>query len=88
MIRSQPAARSRSAATAPSWASEMNPTSTTSIPPMAVTRSATRAAERCSCGSSSGNCGQYAPSPPATSPTVVRRGVTRESAALMGPPRF
>src|SRR6201991_3679465 len=79
-MRSQPATRSFSAAAAPSCASEMKPTSTTSTSsPSARSRSDTRAADRRSCGSRSGNCGQYAPSPPATSPTVVRREVVRTS---------
>ncbi len=66
-IRSQSAARSFSAAAAPSCASEMNPTSTTSQS-SAANRSDTRRADACNCGSRSGNCGQYAPKPPATNP--------------------
>ncbi|WP_344745982.1 hypothetical protein [Streptosporangium vulgare] len=56
-MMSQPASRSRSAATAPSWASETNPTSTTSQPSSRI-RSETRSDDRRSCGSRSGNCGQ------------------------------
>ncbi len=82
-MRSQPAARSCSAARAPSSASEMKPTSTTSQSSACI-RSETRAAERCSCGSRSGNCGQYAPSPPDTSPTFVRRtGTCGRSAPVL-----
>jgi hypothetical protein len=83
-MRSQSAWRSRSAATAASWASETKPTSVTaaSIP---WKRSTTYAADSWSCGSSWGNCGQYAPSPPATRPMRVgRRRNGGSSSAMVG----
>ncbi len=70
-IRSHPAARRVSAALAPSPASEMNPASATSQSSARI-RADTCPADRCSCGRRSGNCGQYAPRPPATKPTLVR----------------
>lgn len=56
-IKSQSARRSCSAATAPSWASEMKPTSVTSAS-IRWKRSATYADDSLNCGSRSGNWGQ------------------------------
>ena len=83
-IRSQPAVRRRSAAAAPSRSSEMKPTSTSSTPPSPRNRSDTHSADRRSWGSNSGNRGQYAPNPPATSPTRVGRTGTRSSTSTLG----